>query len=529
MKTDIMKTPPIPKDTREQRKYSLFWILFCTVIPSSMGFLSTAMLNVALPTIQQEFSATGSQLLWFVNSYNLLLASLILIGGALGDRFGRKRVFSIGIILFTVGSLLCSLSSGSISFIVFRILQGLGGALMIPGSLAIITALVSKERRGSAIGVWSAATSAAIVGAPIIGGALANAGLWRAIFYFNAPLAICALIPLWIYIPENKSDVKESRIDILGAVLITAALAALSYGAIEQGQSAGQFYPWACITGGVILIGLFVWRQARISNPLMPLMLFKIRQFAGANLMTLFLYGALQIVFFFLVLNLIQLQGYNPQQAGFALIPSSLLLVAMSSVAGRVADRFGARLPIIYGTIVAGVGMWLFSTIGYTAGVKEYWGAFFLPIFLSGLGLSFVVTPLSTAVMNSAEDNLIGTASGINNAVSRAAGVLAVAIIGAYALTLFRGSVAEQVASLGFSPDLLQQLLNETQNLGNAQVPQFVVGEQRAVVETAYRDGFLRVVNFSARASALLCWISTVMVLLFFDRTRRNVRKRGDK
>lgn len=501
----------------------VFWVLFCTIIPSSMGFLSSSMLNVALPTIQEAFSATGSQLLWFVNVYNMLLASLILIGGALGDRFGRRRVFATGIVLFTVGSLLCGIAGGAVPFIVFRAVQGLGGALMIPGSLALIAALVTEDRRGSAIGVWSAATSAAIVGAPIIGGALAGAGLWRFMFFINIPLAFVVLIALWVHIPENKNDAATGAIDGIGTVLITVALGIISYGFIEQDGSATG-YAWVYIWSGVVLIGLFVWRQARASNPLMPLALFRVRQFVGANLMTFFLYGALQAVFFFLALNLIQLQGYTPQQAGFALIPSSLLLVLLSNPAGRIADRFGPRLPITFGTIVAGIGMWLFSTVDYTAGWSEYWSTFFVPILLSGIGIGFVVAPLSMAVMSSTKPNLVGTASGVNNAISRVASVFAITILGAVALGIFQDSVTRDTASYRFPPAITRDVLAEAENLGNAQVPPSVPDAQRAIVTAAYRDAFLRINHFNARVSAVLCWISTVITFLFFGSRRGSHR-----
>src|SRR5215218_7753621 len=302
------------------------WVLLATILASSMAFIDSTALNVALPVLQADLHATGAELLWIVNGYLLMLAALIVVGGALGDELGRKRVFAVGIIIFALGSLACGLAPTTGMLIAARIVQGVGGALMIPGSLAIISATFGPAR-GQAIGTWSAATTIVTVIGPVLGGILADAGLWRGVFLINLPLAVVALVVLARHVPESRNPAGRDSLDYPGATLLALGLAGLTYGFISApGAGFGDPSVVGTLIGGVAALVVFVIVEARRRHPMVPLGLFRSRTFSGANLLTLFLYGALSVFGFFLSLNLVQAQGYSPAQAGLAFLPFALLL-----------------------------------------------------------------------------------------------------------------------------------------------------------------------------------------------------------
>src|SRR6266540_499832 len=298
------------------------WVLIATILASSMAFIDGSALNVALPALQADLHATGAQLLWIVNAYLLMLAALILVGGSLGDRLGRKKVFMAGIGLFMLASLACGLAPTVELLIGARVIQGIGGALMIPGSLAIIGASFGAEQRGRAIGTWSAATTLVTIAGPVLGGFLAGAGLWRGVFLINLPLGIAALLVLYFKVSESRDETVDRAIDYLGAILVALGLAGLTYGFIsaptrgfDDIQSAGA------LVVGVGALAAFVVVESRTPHPMLPLRLFRSRTFSGTNLLTLFLYGALSVGIFFLSLNLVQVQGYSQSLAGLAFTP----------------------------------------------------------------------------------------------------------------------------------------------------------------------------------------------------------------
>ena len=335
------------------------WVLFSTILASSMAFIDSTALNVALPAIQTDLAASGAQLLWIINAYLLMLASFILIGGSLGDRLGRKKIFSVGIAIFLAGSLACGLAPTVTFLIVARAVEGIGGALMIPGSLAIINATVQPKRRGQAIGTWSATTTLVTIVGPALGGVLAGAGLWHWVFLINIPLGILALIILVMRVPETR-DPQSKRIDWPGVVLVALALGSLTYGFIsapDLGFANPQVY--LCLAAGLILLTAFVLVERASPNPMMPLHLFKSATFSGTNLLTLLLYGALSAASFFLSLDLIQAQGYPESLAGLSFLPFSILLASLSRWAGSQADRVGtAPLP---GPRPGAGGGWFFA------------------------------------------------------------------------------------------------------------------------------------------------------------------------
>jgi len=458
-------------------------------------------------------------LLWVVNAYLLMLAALILVGGALGDKLGRKRVFMAGISLFVVASIGCGLAPTIEVLIWARLVEGIGGALMIPGSLAIITAFFDPTSRGRAIGTWSAVTTLVTVIGPLLGGFLANAGLWRGVFLINVPLGILALLILQSQVPESQSEDTAGSIDVLGAALQTLGLAGLTYGFISA-PDAGFANPVVAISlaGGVVALVAFVFVEIRSRRPIMPLRLFNSCTFQGTNLLTLFLYGALSVSLFFQSLNLVQVQGYSLALAGVVFSPFAVMLMGLSRWAGGLADKYGPRPLLVAGPLLAGTGFLWFAMQGVTAGPSQYWITFFPAIVLLGAGMGLTVAPLSTAVMNSAATHLAGSASGVNNAVSRAAGVLAIAVVGAAALTLFSHSLGLRTAALGLPPAAQAALQSEAGSLGAAVVPPEVPPAAVDAVDAAIKLAFIDAYRAVMLVSTALAWLAAAMAYWLVER-----------
>jgi EmrB/QacA subfamily drug resistance transporter len=413
------------------------WIIVTMVLGSAMVFLDSTVVNVALPAIGRDFQTGLQGLQWTVSAYLLTLGSLLLLGGALGDVYGRRKVFVIGVAVFTVASILCGVAPAPGFLIAARAAQGVGGALLVPESLAIISAVFRPKDRGPAIGAWSGLSAVATAGGPFLGGYLVDAASWRWVFLINVPIAVVTMWMAVRHVPENRDEAASRRLDITGAVIITVGLAGLVYALIE-GPSKGLSDPAVVVAGalGVVLLAAFPFVERRLREPMVPLEIFRSRQFTGANLTTLFVYGALGGALFFVVIELQDVLGYSALQAGAAFWPIPLFLFLLSSRVGRLAQRIGPRLPMTVGPAAAGVGFVLLSGIGpgtsYVTGV--------LPgVLVFALGLSSTVAPLSTAVLGAVEDRHKGLASGINNAVSRIAGLVAVALL----------PVASGVASAG--------------------------------------------------------------------------------
>lgn len=484
------------------------WVLLSTILASSMAFIDMTALNVALPAIQRDLGIEGSQLLWIVNAYALFLSALILVGGSLGDHYGRKRIFRIGILIFSAASILCGVAPNVETLIGARALQGVGGALLVPGSLAIITASFDAARRGRAIGTWSTFTTLTTILGPVIGGWLAGQGLWRAVFFINVPLALIALAAL-IRVPESKDAHAPAQLDYPGALLATLGLAGLTYGFIEAANyGLGDPRIFLSLGGGVIAIALFMIVEARSAHPMVPLRLFRSRTFSGTNALTLFLYAALSGALFFLPLNLIQIQGYPEQVAGFANLPFAILLTLLSRWAGGLIDRVGARLPLIVGPLITGAGFFLFTLTGMTGGPDAYWTSYFPPLVVLGIGMGVTVAPLTTAVMGSAPEESSGTASGINNAIARTAGVLAVAILGGLALFSFTARLDERTSALEMPQEVRSQLQAQASNLAETAPPEALPPEMRAQVAEAIDLAFIDTFRLIFAIAAVLAWIS---------------------
>jgi EmrB/QacA subfamily drug resistance transporter len=493
------------------------WVLVATILGSSMAFIDGSVVNVALPVIQRDLGATTSDVQWIVETYSLFLAALILVGGSLGDHFGRRRIYAIGIAVFTLASIWGGLSPTVLSLILARAVQGIGAALLVPGSLAMISASFSDEQRGRAIGTWSGFSALTTVVGPVLGGVLVQYASWRWVFFLNVPLAAVVLGVLFWRVPESRDPDASGGLDWWGTLLVTLGLGALVYGLIEAGSLGfgTPLVPGALAIGVVALLA-FLLVEARRSAPMVPLTLFRSHTFSGANLLTLLLYGALSGVTFFLPFDLIQVQGYTPTLAGAAFVPFILLMFLLSRWAGGLVHRYGAKLPLVVGPLITAVGFALFALPGITSGPGSYWITFFPAVLVMGLGMTITVAPLTTAVMGAVEQRHAGIASGINNAVSRTAGLLAIAVFGIVALTVFTSSLESHLATLHLSPGVQQLIEVQRTRLAGITIPTSVSGEAQAALKRAIDESFVsafRLVSLLGAALAVLSALSAWLLI----------------
>lgn len=464
------------------------WILTATILGSSMAFIDSTVVNVALPAIQNNFHATVVDVQWVVESYGLLLGALILVGGSLGDLFGRRRIFLVGVAIFAAASVACGIATNIHQLIIARSIQGVGAALLVPGSLAIISTSFDEKSRGQAIGTWSGFTAITTAIGPVLGGWLVEHASWRWAFLINVPLAVAVLvISLW-RIPESRSDT-AGRLDWLGALLATLGLGGLVNGFIES-VNLGWRHP---LVFGSLIVGCgglvaFVFVEAHVASPMAPLTLFKSKSFSGANLLTLFLYAAIGIFFFLFPLNLIQVQGYSSTATGAAVLPLILLMFFLSRWSGGLVARYGPRGPLIIGPLIAALGFVLFAvpSVGDT-----YWKAFFPAIVVLGFGMAVTVAPLTTVVMNSVDQDRVGTGSGINNAVARVAGVLAIAVLGMVMVNAFGSRLDHILAHVSLPPDILREIHADKIKLAGMQVPTGLDPATKAAIKAAIGEAFV--------------------------------------
>jgi EmrB/QacA subfamily drug resistance transporter len=396
-------------------------VVLAAVLGSGMAMLDGTVVNVALKTIGKDLGASLAQLQWITNGYLLLLASLILLGGALGDRLGRRRVFLVGVVWFAAASVLCGLAPDPTLLIAARVLQGIGGALLTPGSLAIIEAVFAREDRGRAIGAWSGLGSIAAAIGPFVGGGLVEYASWRWIFLINAPLAVLTVLVALKYVPETKAE-SDGPFDALGAALAAVFLGGLTYWLIEWRTTFALF----ALVVGVVAGVAFLVVEHRSAHPMMPLSMFASRNFSAANAMTLLVYAALGAILFFLVIDLQTVLGYGALKAGLATLPLTVVMLLLAARGGQLGARIGPRIPMTVGPLVMAVGVLWLSRVD--AGTS-YWTGVLPPVVVFGLGLSLMVAPLTMTVLAAAPEERTGIASGVNNAVARAGSLLAVAAL----------------------------------------------------------------------------------------------------
>jgi EmrB/QacA subfamily drug resistance transporter len=423
-------------------------VIAATVLGSGVSALDATVVGIALPTIGREFRADVAGLQWVVTAYLLTLAGLLLLGGALGDRYGRRRVFVVGVVWFAVASLLCGLAPNTPTLIAARALQGVGGALLTPGSLAILEASFTPEDRSKAIGAWSGLGGVAMAIGPFVGGYLIGAVSWRLIFFLNLPLTVAVVLIAVRHVPESRDPAASGRIDVPGAVLATAGLVGACYGLIEGPDLGwGSLPVLVTLVAGVVFLGLFLLVEARVRHPMLPLSVFRSRQFSAANLVTLVVYGGLGGAMFLLPVELQQVARYTPLEAGASLLPVTAIMLLLSARSGALASRIGPRLQMSVGPLIVAAGLALFSRIDASGNyVTEVLPA----AVVFGLGLAATVAPLTATVLAAAPAETAGVASAVNNDIARAAGLLAVAILPAAAGITGASYLHPALLSVGF-------------------------------------------------------------------------------
>ncbi len=492
------------------------WVLAATILASSMVFIDGAVVNLALPALQADIGATVSDVQWVIEAYTLFLAALLLVGGSLGDQFGRRRVFSLGIVLFTLASVWCGFASNPGQLIAARAVQGVGGALLVPGSLAIISAYFNAERRGRAIGTWSGATSITTALGPVLGGFLIEHASWRWVFFINVPLAVAVLALCYWRVPESRDvSMGGRRLDWPGALFVTTGLGLLVYGLIESSnRGLGNPLVLGAIVVGAVALALFLIVEARTRSPMMPLSLFRSRTFSGANLLTLLLYGALSGMFFFLPFNLIQVHGYSTTAAGASFLPFILLLSVLSRWSGGLITRYGSKLPLVLGPAISAIGFILFAVPGVGG---SYWTTFFPAILVLGVGMAVTVAPLTTTVMGAVDSSHSGLASGINNAVSRTAGLLAIAALGIVVFAAFNSSLDSHLASISLSPQVRQAFDAQRIKLAGAEIPNGVSNDTRIVLKNTLNESYVAAFRLAMFICAGLAASSALIAFAMID------------
>ena len=474
----------------EQRKRS--FVLAATILASAMAFIDGSVVNIALPTLQADLGASFAMLQWVVHAYALVLGSVILVGGGLGDRYGRRRIFIAGILVFALASLACAAAPTVTALVFARGLQGLGAALLVPQSLAIIAASFPKEVRGRAIGIWSGASAITTSLGPPLGGFLIDALDWRAIFWINLPLSLVTLWLALVYVPESRNEKAEGGLDWKGAFIAILAFGALTLGLTQLSENEGTAaYLFILISLGFAGIVLFVVVEKKTPNPLVPPSLFANRGFSGANLMTLFLYGALSGVLFLLPFDLIARRELSASQVGLTMLPFGLVIGLFSRFSGNWADKQGPPAPLVTGALVVA-----FATLLFALGRPDYLTGVLLPVVILAGGFAIVVAPLTTAVINAAPETQSGAASSVNNAASRLAGLFSVASLGALATTIY----LRKAAGAGIGEDLRFGILPSSGDAG------------RALLEAAFVDAYTSAMWLAALAAIAAAAVAFAMI-----------------
>jgi EmrB/QacA subfamily drug resistance transporter len=466
------------------------YVLAATIVASAMAFIDGTVVNIALPAIQSDFATSFAVLQWVVNAYALMLAGLILIGGGLGDRLGRRRVFVTGISIFAVASLGCAAAPGPGFLIAARALQGIGAALLVPQSLAIIAAAFPREVRGKAIGLWAGASAMTTALGPPLGGFLIDSLDWRWTFWINLPLSVVALWLTLRHVPESRDETADGPLDWIGGTLAVIAFGTLTSGLTILSENPGPI-AWTMLVAGVVGIAAFIQAERRARNPLMPPVLFRDRTFLSANLMTLLLYGALNAIVFLLPFDLIERRGLSATEAGLTFLPMGLAIGLLSGPLGALADRIGTR-PLL----ATGSGTVALAAAVLAISVPNYWTGILVPVVGLALGTAMIVAPLTTTVMNAVPDSLSGAASGVNNAAARLAGLLAIAICSLVASTVFFAALGPEAA-----------LADRFGSLPNPTDP------TRPALEAAFATAFSAVMGLATGTAAL-----AAMVILVFLR-----------
>ena len=492
------------------------WILAATILASSMAFIDGTVVNVALPALQTNLNATAADVQWVIESYALLLSALLLVGGSLGDHYGRRRLFLLGVVIFALASGLCGFAGSIRQLIGARAVQGFGAALLVPGSLAIISNAFSEQERGRAIGIWSGFSAITTGIGPVLGGWLIEHVSWRAVFFINLPIAFFVVLISLRHVVENPYR-EGTRIDWLGAILAAFGLGAVVYGLIESSQVGfnDRAVVMALATGIIVLI-LFLVVESRLASPMLPLTLFRSRTFAGTNLLTFLLYAALGGTLFFVPLNLIQVQHYSPTAAGAVLLPFRLLISLLSRWSGGLVSQYGPKIPLIVGPIITAVGYLLFLRPGIGG---SYWANFFPPVLVLGLGMAITVAPLTTTVMNSLAQERAGIASGVNNAVARTASLVAIAVFGVVMIHVFQTDLNRRLTGVNLPSSIARSVETQSNRLAAIELPPNLDAKTQQLIRRAIEESFVSGFKSVMLIGAGLAVASAVIALFWISAT----------
>jgi EmrB/QacA subfamily drug resistance transporter len=481
-----------------------------------MAFIDGTAVNVALPALQTNLNATAVDVQWVIESYALFLSALLLVGGSLGDHYGRRRIFLLGVTIFAVASGVCGLAGNVRHLVVARAFQGCGAALLVPGSLAIVSNSFSEQERGRAIGVWSGLSAITTAIGPVLGGWLIEHVSWRAVFFINLPLALIVILISLRYVAEN-SNRESIRIDWFGASLAALGLGALVYGLLESSQVGFTDRSVIIVlTAAIVVLVLFLSIESRLSYPMLPLTLFRSRTFAGTNFLTFLLYAALGGTFFFLPLNLIQVRRYSPTAAGAALLPFILMISFLSRWSGGLVTRYGPKLTLVIGPMVAALGYLLFVPLAVGG---NYWTAFFPPVVVLGLGMAITVAPLTTTVMSSIAQARAGIASGVNNAVARTASLLAIAVFGIVMLHIFKSNLDRRLMTANLPASVALSVQTQSTRLAAIDIPENLNPGTQQLIRRAIDESFVSGFRWVMVIGAALAAVSGVTALFWIGET----------
>jgi EmrB/QacA subfamily drug resistance transporter len=474
------------------------WVLAVTILASTISYIDESVVNVALPTIEADLKTSAAATQWLINAYMLVLTALVLVGGAAGDQLGRRRMLTAGLGVFAASSLWCGLSPGIGSLIAARAVQGVGAALLIPCSLAIIGATFDESERGKSIGTWAAFSAMAAAFGPILGGWIVDHVSWRWIFLINPFIALPTIAIALRHVPESRDPQAAAGLDWRGALLALGGLGSLVYGLIAAPERGVDAMVLASLGAGVALLALFVWEEKRSRAPMMPLVLFRSYTFSGVNGLTLLLYAGLGGAFFFLPFLLIQVHGFSATLAGASFLPFTAIMAGLSRWSGGLIDRFGARLPLVIGPAISACGFALLAAMDTSSFLR-----LLTPMIVLGLGMAITVAPLTTTVINAVPGRQAGVASGINNAVASLASLLAVAILGAVALGAYNRALDQRLAAPSLSAEVRQAVVQARGKFA-AELPH---GEARAAAQAIVRPSL-------ASGISLALWLAAALALL---------------
>ena len=490
------------------------WVLVVAIIGTGMPFIDSTGVNTILPILQDELGAKITQAQWVIESYALMVSSLILFGGALGDKYGRKKIFIIGLIMFASCSFWCGVAPTTNNLILARAFQGVGGALLIPASLALLTVSFDTRTRARAFGIWSAFVAVTTALGPILGGWLAEAYTWRYVFLINIPVSII-LLPVLITKVKNDLDLRPIKLDLVGAILVSLGLGLFVFGLIESpNMGYTDIRVIGSIAAGLILGVIFIYYEKRLEEPLVPMMLFRSRTFTGANIVSFLFWFSWNAVIFYVPFGFIQLHGYSALAFAISFLPGFVALLILATISGELVSKLGVKNLLMAGIFMVSIAFYLFSMPGIETEYRSDW---LLPILLMGGGVGLSSSPMVSAVVGSHDKMYSGLVSGINNAVGRIAGLLGIAILGLIGINLFNFHFDKHLADITLDPAAMDFLMSERIKFTAAEIPKWLDSETAGLVDMSIRQSFHTTFSFVMKLCAGICLIGSVLTYILID------------